>query len=273
MLSTGNPVLNDRTFEQTARWDELQMAGKQAQTMTIGGTVSKTWLMLAVCVGVAMVAWVFLQQNSGLIMPATFGSAIIGLILAVVIAFKPKLAPVLGVPYAALEGVFVGGISLVYAAWAGSQSGAQSGSTSMLASLDTSIVFQAITLTFGITAGMLIAYTSRLIRVGPTFMKIVIGATVGYVFLIFATFILRMFMGSDTIPYIHQMGALGIGISIFAVGLASLNLLVDFKVIEMGVEQRAPKFMEWVGAFGIIVTLVWLYISLLRLLMILRSSE
>lgn len=271
MLRTGNPVLNDRTFESTARWDELQM--ERSTSMTVGGTVSKTTLMLGFCVASAILSWTVLSQNGGLLMPVAFGGAIVGLLLAFVIMFVPRAAPYLCVPYAICEGAFVGGISLIYAAWAGAAaaSAAQSGGPApVTASLDVSILFQAVLLTFGISAAAMIAYGTRIIRVSDSFVKFIFMATSGYVFLMLATFILRMFV---PIPYIFETGAIGLAISAGVVVLATMNLLANFKVIENGVAARAPKYMEWIGALGVLVTIVWLYVSLLRLLAMLRPRD
>lgn len=169
-----------------------------------------------------------------------------GLVFAIITAFFPKAAPVTGPIYAALEGFFIGGISAF-------AEGAYSG-----------IVIQAVSLTFAVMAALLFLYATRIIKVTRNFRLMVVSATFGILIVYLINFIMNFFGAS--VPYLHSSGPVGIGISLFIVAIAALNLVLDFDFIEQGVNRGAPKHMEWYGAFGLIVTLVWLYIEILRLL-------
>ncbi|MEL6328263.1 MAG: Bax inhibitor-1/YccA family protein [Planctomycetota bacterium] len=280
-MGLGSPVLSQNTYERPSHYDNLVEQGgpdvmaARTQTASIGGTVIATGIMLSTLGMTAMLTFGFLQNASGgLSMGLIAGSAILGLILTLVISFKPNLAPALGLPFAVVEGVFVGAISLFYASWAGAQQSAAAGtggSGGVVASLDTSIVFQAGLLTFGIAAGLLVAYSTRIIRVSNALMKGIFAATIGVVVLMAGMFLLRLF-GVQSAS-LWAMGPLGIGIAGVIVVIAAANLLVDFRVIEDGVNAGAPKYMNWYGGFAVLVTLVWLYISILRLLALLRNSD
>jgi uncharacterized YccA/Bax inhibitor family protein len=169
-----------------------------------------------------------------------------GLIVALVTVFKKEWAPVTTPLYAAFEGVLLGAISLVFnQRYPG-------------------IVFNAVALTFGVLAALLLAYRSGVVR--PTEnMKLGIAAATGGIALVYLVSMGLGFFGK-TMPYIHDSGPIGIGFSVVVVGIAALNLVLDFDFIERGAEVGAPKYMEWYGAFGLLVTLVWLYLEILRLL-------
>ena len=178
------------------------------------------------------------------------GGAIGGFILALVTIFKKQWSPITAPLYALVEGFFLGAISAVYnAQFQG-------------------IVLQAIMLTFGIMFALLFAYRSGLIKATENFKLGVTAATGGIALIYIATLVLRLF--GIQVPFIHDSGLIGIGFSLVVVVIASLNLVLDFDFIESGVEAGAPKYMEWYGAFGLMVTLVWLYLELLRLLSKLR---
>ena len=195
-------------------------------------------------------------------MPWAFGGVIGGLILAMVISFKPKLAPMFALPYALLEGLFLGAISAIYAI--------QFSGENALFGVGGSIVFSAVVLTFAVSFAMFGLYAFRVIRVTEKLRSIVIAATAGIMFFYLINFVLGFF-GLDIA--FHRSGAFGIGFSLFVVALAAFNLLIDFDLIERGTRSGAPKYMEWFGAFALIVTLVWLYIELLRLLAIIANSR
>jgi uncharacterized YccA/Bax inhibitor family protein len=169
-----------------------------------------------------------------------------GFVLALIISFKATLAPYLSVPYAALEGLAVGGLSAI------------------LEQRYHGIAIQAVGLTFGVLAVLLFAYRMRWVRATAQFRAMVIGATGGIALLYLATMILGFF--HVAVPVLYAATPLGIGISLVIVGVAALNLVLDFDLIERGVAGGAPKYMEWYSAFGLMVTLVWLYIEILRLL-------
>jgi uncharacterized YccA/Bax inhibitor family protein len=213
--------------------------------MTVEGTVNKTGISLLILIIAAALSWngAFGQEN----LPAIMLTGLIGgLIVALVTVFKKEWAPVTTPLYAAFEGVLLGAISLVFnQRYPG-------------------IVFNAVALTFGVLAALLLAYRSGLVR--PTEnMKLGIAAATGGIALVYLVSMGLGFFGK-TMPYIHDSGPIGIGFSVVVVGIAALNLVLDFDFIERGAEVGAPKYMEWYGAFGLLVTLVWLYLEILRLL-------
>jgi len=274
----GSPVLNSSSFERPARWDELATAKAEAKatSMSIEGTVWATGLMLAAAFVTGSITYGLFQSNPGVGMPVTIGAALLGLLLAFVIVFKKNLAPVLGMPYAIVEGVMLGGVSLMYASYAGSI-GAEEAASSVdaaVAAADASIVYQAMALTFGIAGGLLVAYSFRIIRVSNMFIKGVAAVTIGYLGIVLITWLLSMF---TPLPSVHGAmfsgGPLGIALAAFVPLLAAANLLVDFRLIEDVSRQGAPKYMNWFMGFGVVVTMVWLYLSILRLLAVLRGSE
>ncbi|MGY8649392.1 MAG: Bax inhibitor-1/YccA family protein [Verrucomicrobiia bacterium] len=251
-MRSGNPVLNDRTFAR-----HVDLTGEDR--MTLMGTVHKTAFLLILLVATASATWkmVMTVNAEGQLVAAPglygymIGGAIGGLIFALITAFKPKWAPVTAPIYAALQGLFIGAIS------------------AFAESRFPGIVLQAVGLTFGTLFALLGAYRSGLIKATENFKLGVCAATGGIMLIYMATFILGMF--GVQIPFIHGSGLFGIGFSAFVVVIAALNLVLDFDFIENGADNGAPKYMEWVGAFGLMVTLVWLYIEILHLLMKLRS--
>lgn len=239
---SGNPGLNDKTFASLPR------LGLGVEGMTVKGTIDKSFLLLIVLMVSALWPWSQymasgdVQSVSGIMTLGLIG----GFVLALVISFKATLAPYLAVPYAALEGLAVGGLS------------------AMLEQRNHGIAIQAVGLTFGVLAVLLFAYRMRWIRATAQFRAMVIGATGGIALLYLATMILGFF--HIAVPVLNAATPLGIGISLVIVGVAALNLVLDFDLIERGVAGGAPKYMEWYSAFGLMVTLVWLYIEILRLL-------
>jgi uncharacterized YccA/Bax inhibitor family protein len=232
MMRSGNPALGDSTFRGLPRVGD--------ESMTIQGTVNKTGIALLVVVAGAAVTW-----NTGTPILMLVG-LIGGLVIGLVTAFKKEWAPYTTLPYALLEGLFLGGLSRVYEAqYAG-------------------IVPLAVGITLGVLAALLAAYKSRLIRVTENFRLGVVAATGGIALFYLISFGLSFF--GIRIPYIHESGPIGIIFSLVVVAIASMNLVLDFDFIERGSTMNAPKFMEWYGAFGLLVTLIWLYLEILRLL-------
>lgn len=253
-MRSGNPVLKDSTFLDLS--SGVSYPGK-AGTMTLNGTVNKTGMLLLMTVLTAAFAWSQTMTPTGEVAPGAmiylWGGAIGGLVLALVTTFKKEWSPVTAPLYALVEGFFLGSISAIYnAQFQG-------------------IVLQAVMLTFGIMFALLFAYRSGLIKATENFKLGVAAATGGIMLIYLATIVLGLF--GINIPYIHESGLIGIGFSLFVVVIASLNLVLDFDFIESGVEAGAPKYMEWFGAFGLMVTLVWLYLELLRLLSKLQSRD
>jgi uncharacterized YccA/Bax inhibitor family protein len=251
-MRSGNPVLKESTFLDLGSGT---VVSRDSGAMTLNGTVSKTGILLLLCVITATFAWMQVSTPAGIANAGLYvwGGAIGGLVLAMVTIFKKEWAPVSAPLYALVEGFFLGAISAMYEARFGG------------------IVFQAVLLTFGTLFALLFAYRSGLIKATENFKLGVVAATGGIALVYLATIILRLF-GID-IPMIHDNGIIGIGFSLFVIVIAALNLVLDFDFIETGVERGAPKYMEWYGAFGLMVTLVWLYIEFLRLLSKLQSRN
>jgi uncharacterized YccA/Bax inhibitor family protein len=195
-----------------------------------------------------------IKGEPSMVLPLAIGGSLVSMAIAITLAFKQSWAPVLAPAYALAQGVFVGAFS----AFAESRA--------------PGIVAQAVGLTFGVLAALLMAYRSGLIQVTENFKLGVVAATGGIFLLYLVNFGLRMFT-DISIPFIHEGDLWGIGFSLFVVVIAALNLVLDFDFIESGAEQGAPKHMEWYGAFGLMVTLVWLYLEILRLLLKLNSRE
>jgi uncharacterized YccA/Bax inhibitor family protein len=254
-MRTANPTLNANTFQR------LDRRPGQNQ-MTISGAVNKTGALLILLVASSAITWNMIATNTISPMVCTFGGLIGGLILAIITCFKKTWAPVTAPLYAIVEGLFVGGVSIMYATFAGPQGFGGTGG---------SIVMQAVVLTFGVLFTMLAAYRLGIIRATEKFRMGVVAAT-GGIMLFYLVAILLGFFGVN-IPHLHEATPLGIGISVFIIIIAALNLVLDFDLIENGAKQGAPKYMEWFCAFGLIVTLVWLYIEILRLLAMLASKR
>ena len=213
------------------------------EVMTLDGTVNKTGILLALCVGGAYFGW----NSPGLVMPAI----LIGLVIALFTIFRPKNSPYTAPAYAAIEGVALGGITMIFEAqYPG-------------------IGIQAIGLTFGILASLLFCYKSGIIKPTENFRLMIFAGTMGIFILYLVSFIMSFF--GNSIGFIHSNGLFGIGFSLFVVAIASLNLVLDFDFIEEGAEKGMPKYLEWYGAFSLMVTLIWLYLEILRLLAKIRS--
>lgn len=244
MLRSGNPALTHATFGR-----ERAFGG---EVMTLNGAVNKTGFSLLILLACAAVVWNGVVPPA-LLMPAVVLSLIGGLIVALVTVFKRTLAPVTTPLYAALEGVLLGAISLTYE------------------QRFPGIVINAIALTMGTLGALLLAYRSGIIRATENFKLGVFAATGAIGLLYLVSMVMSLF--GTRVPYIHESGLIGIGFSLFVVVIAALNLVMDFDFIERGVEQGAPKYMEWYAAFGLLVTLVWLYLEILRLLAKLQGRD
>ncbi len=247
MMRTANPALNDQTFRSYGRVID------SGDVMTIQGTVNKTAVLLVLVLITAGWTWRLYYTAAGSLGIWILGGAIGGFIVAMATVFKKTWAPVTAPLYALLEGLVLGGIS------------------SVLEARYPGIVIQAVGLTFGTLFGLLFAYKSRLIRATENFKLGVVAATGGIALVYLATMVLGFF--GIRMPYIHESGLIGIGFSLFVVIVAALNLVLDFDFIENGAAQGAPKFMDWYGAFGLMVTLIWLYIEILRLLSKMRERR
>jgi uncharacterized YccA/Bax inhibitor family protein len=244
-MRSGNPALTAETFTGVR-------ATSREDAMTIEGTVNKTAFSLIVLLLMATWTWNMgvADPRSG---PLVLLGVIGGLVTALVTVFKKTWAPVTTPIYAAFEGLALGGVS------------------AMFESRYPGIASQAIFLTFGTLGALLLAYRSGFIRATENFKLGVFAATGGIGLVYLVGFVMSFFGAS--IPLIHGSGTVGILFSLFVVGVAALNLVLDFDFIEEGAKRGAPKYMEWYGAFGLLVTLVWLYLEILRLLSKLRERD
>jgi len=241
-MRTSNPMLKQEMFTRS-------LSG--ADTMTLQGTVNKTVVLLALVTIAAGYTWnLFVNQGAEAMMPYLWTGLLGGFAVALLTVFKPQWASATAPAYAVLEGLALGGISAIFEL------------------RFPGIVIQAVGLTFGTLFALLIAYKSGLIRATENFRLGVVAAT-GGIALVYLVSIVGGFFGWQ-IPLIHESGTVGILFSLFVVVIAALNLVLDFDFIERG-DGVAPKYMEWYGAFGLVVTLIWLYLELLRLLSKLRS--
>lgn len=213
--------------------------------MTIDGAVHKTLLLLALLCSSAFGVWHVYFKGMD-VLAIMLGGGIAAFLVAMIAIFVPKSSPVTGPLYAVLEGLFIGGITATYEEQFGG------------------ITIQAVLLTFGVLFSLLLLYRSRLIRATENFKLGVFAATLAVLVVYLVDLGLRLF-GME-VPFLHETGWIGILISLVIVGIAALNLVLDFDFIEQGAEEKAPKYMEWYAAFGLMLTLVWLYLEILRLL-------
>jgi uncharacterized YccA/Bax inhibitor family protein len=245
-MRTANPTLNDQVFANAP-------ATVGGQVMTLQGVVNNTFILALLLVISGGFSWQLVQANPQISGLLSIGSALVGLVLVLASSFKPTWSPIIAPAYGVVEGIFVGVISARY-------SGLYDG-----------IVLQAALLTLGILFALLFAYQSRLIQATENFKLGLVAATGGIAIVYLASIVLSFF--GIQIPLIHESGLVGIGFSLVVVVIAALNLVLDFDFIEKGVAQGAPKYMEWQSALGLLVTIVWLYIEMLRLLSKLRSRD
>ncbi len=249
MLRTSNPALNEKVFRKS-------IAESGSQTMTINGSIQKTALLVLLTVAGASYTWSkFLSAGPEMVQGWMIGGAIGGFIAAMVIVFKRNLAKYVAPIYAVLEGLFLGAISAYFNAMFPAEG----------------IVMRAIALTFGVLFAMLMLYRAGIIKATKKFRSGVMAATGGVALVYFVTIIANMFGANLT--FMYESSLLGIGISLVIVIIAALNLILDFDFIEKGSQAGLDKNMEWYAAFGLMVTLVWLYIEILRLLALFAGRD
>ena len=239
-LRSGNPVLTKNTFNSGLDVSE---------TMTINGTVNKTAISLFLLIGTGY--FTFGVINPIILIVCGIG----GFITAIVTVFKKQWAPITVPIYAILEGGLLGGVSFMYN------------------SMYNGIVTDAIFLTVGILLSLLFAYRSGLIKPTENFKLGIFAATGGIAIVYIINMVMGFFGSSMGVMQIDNASPMSIGFSVVVVIIAALNLVLDFDFIEEGAESRAPKYMEWYGAFGLLVTLIWLYLEILRLLAKLNSRK
>lgn len=229
-----NPLFKSDSFVARA-------APASTEAMTLDGTINKTFILLALCIAGASITWAD-PELAFLALPAVVGAFVVSLVAV----FRKQTAPITGPLYALLEGVALGAISVSFErSFPG-------------------VVRNAAALTFGVLGVLLVAYKSRLIRVGRTLRTGIMVATLA-VMVVYVVDLALMLFG-HRVPLIHESTPLGIAFSVVVVGVASSNFLLDFDFIENGIEGHSPKYMEWYAAFSLLVTLVWVYMEILRLL-------
>jgi uncharacterized YccA/Bax inhibitor family protein len=248
MMRSSNPALRSDTFAN------VPSMGLRDDVMTLQGTVNKTFLLLILLLLPAAYTWnLFSAGDVGLVSALMMGGIIGGLVMAIATVFKKTWAPVTAPLYALFEGLALGGLSARFElAYPG-------------------VVIQAVGLTFAVMAALLFAYKTRFIQATENFKLGLTAATGGIALFYLVQLGLSLF--GVRIPYIHESGMIGVGFSAVVVVIAALNLVMDFDFIEEGARRGVPKYMEWYGAFGLVVTLVWLYLEILRLLSKLRGDK
>lgn len=241
---TGNPTLSPKIFSKTIDRSETEV-------MTVRGAMSKFGFLIFMVLAGAGYTWHLYEQGQNSLMNTLLWVGIIGgLITVVAISFKPTWAPYLAPLYGILEGFFLGAISVII--------------NNALADSYPGIILQAVGLTFGVALAMFLLYNFKIIKATQRFKSIVFTATAGIAIFYLITLVLGMF--HVNIPFMYDSSFLGIGISLIIVAVAALNLILDFDMIEKGADMGAPKYMEWYSAFALLVTIVWLYVEILRLL-------
>jgi uncharacterized YccA/Bax inhibitor family protein len=241
LMRTSNPTLNDQVFRS-----ERAAFG---QTMTVQGAVNKTGILLICAIATAAWTWNLSlhSESPQAVFPLIFVGAIGGLVVAMVTVFKRQWAAVTAPIYALLQGLVLGAVSAVFEArYPG-------------------IAIQAVGLTFGVLLVMLLAYSTGMIRVSDKFRLGVVAATGGIALFYLLTWVLSFFH-IQLFSAVYGAGTIGIAFSIFVVIIAALNLVLDFDLVERGAAYGAPKYMEWYSAFALMVTLIWMYFEILRLL-------
>jgi uncharacterized YccA/Bax inhibitor family protein len=246
-MASANPAMSEAVYRRAG------LAETSTQAMTIGGTVLKTAVLVVILLATASYTWTqAVQGNAPVAYGLLIGGSIGGFIVALLTIFIPKISPFTSPIYAALQGLFLGAISAVFEA------------------MYPGIVVQAVGLSIGVLAVMLFLYGTGIIRATEKFKIGVIAAT-GAICLVYLVSMVVSLFGSQ-VPLIHESGPVGIGFSLVVVVIAALNLILDFDFIEQGVRQQAPKYMEWYGGFSLLVTLIWMYLEILRLLAKLRGN-
>lgn len=249
LFKSGNPTLSEKNFgarEYTGYTD----------AMTVRGTLNKFGFMFLMLLGTAFYSWKEFATG-GNVQPLMWTGAIGGLVVAFVIMFKKEWAPYLAPLYGLLEGLFIGAISAYYNA--------------AFADKAPNIIMNAVGLTFGTVIAMYFLYSFKIIQATQKFKAVIVTATAGIAIFYLLAIVLRMF--GVQMAFLHEGSLFGIGFSLVVVAIAALNLILDFDMIERGAEAGAPKYMEWYGAFGLMVTIVWLYLEILRLLSKLSSRK
>ncbi len=252
LFKSGNPALTEKRFRDTILDDVVTYEN----AMTVRGTLQKFGFLMIMVLGTALYSWKEFASG-GNAMPLILVGAFGGLIIAIILTFKKEWSPFLAPAYALLEGLFVGAISAYY--------------NYVFAAKAPFIIMNAVGLTLACAVGMYLLYSFKIIQATQKFKAIIMTATAGIGIFYLLTWVLSFF--GVNLPFLHEGSLMGIGFSLFVVAIAALNLILDFDMIEQGAALGAPKYMEWYGAFGLLVTIVWLYLEILRLLSKLSSRN
>jgi uncharacterized YccA/Bax inhibitor family protein len=246
-MATGNPAINEAVYRRAGPTD------MPAQVMTVQGAVLKTAILVAILLATGTYTWSQAAAGAPLAYGLLIAGAVGGFITALVTIFSPRLSPITAPLYAALEGLALGAVSAVFE------------------TRYPGVVIQAVGLSVGVLAVMLFVYGTGILRATEKF-KIGVVAATGAVCLVYLVDVVVSWFGTR-LPFIHESGVVGIGFSLVVVVIAALNLILDFDFIEQGAQLRAPRYMEWYGGFSLLVTLVWMYLEILRLLAKLRGGS
>ncbi|CAM2777207.1 Uncharacterized membrane protein, YccA/Bax inhibitor family [Flavobacterium succinicans] len=252
--TSNNPFLNNKSFKNQDKSNTVHQATviDYNQDMTLSGTINRSLILFLLLTASATITWWMAFNDMNPIVP-TIGGAVVGLILVMIAAFKPHLSPYLAPGYAVFEGLFIGGISAIFE------------------SKYPGIVLQAVSATFVTFIVCLGLYKYKIVKVTEQFKSVVLAATLAIATYYLISWLFSMF--TSFTPVHHDNSLMSIGISVFVIIIAALNLFLDFDRIEQGVSEKMPKYMEWYGAMGLLITLVWLYIEFLRLLSKLSSKD
>ncbi|MDA2491408.1 MULTISPECIES: Bax inhibitor-1/YccA family protein [Bacillus cereus group] len=243
-MKTSNPMLKKDTFKKEPT---------NTSTMTIGGTVRNTFVMLILLLAASVYSYLQMMQGS-MKTSVLIGVAIVNIVVAFLAIFIPRISPICAPIYAVVKGIVLGSISAYYTMRFGD-----------------SILLTAVLLTISILFAMLVLYATRIIKVTEKFRAVLTAATLGILIMYLIVFLLNTFV--LTVPYIHQGGTISIIISAVVIVVAALNLLLDFDSIENGARSGAAKYMEWYSAIGLMMTLVWLYLEILRFVSYFMKNE
>jgi uncharacterized YccA/Bax inhibitor family protein len=242
LFKSGNPTLSEKSFQSVT-------ITNYAESMTLRGTLNKFGFMLILLMGSAYYSWKEFA-GGGNVQPLIWTGLLGGLVVALVIIFKKEWAPYLAPAYALFEGLFLGAISAMY--------------NDAFAAKAPGIVMNAVGLTFGTAIAMYLLYSFKIIKATERFKSVIFTATAGIAIFYLISMALGFF--GVHMAFLHEGSLMGIGFSLVVVAIAALNLILDFDMIEQGTAAGAPKYMEWYGAFGLMVTIVWLYLEIIRLL-------
>ena len=254
-LKSSNPAM--KAFENTENLSlgpTDQFVADESQRMTINGTINKTGILIVIAMLTGAWGWSKVLTSPQILMPLFWTSLVVSIACYIALWKRPDWANIVAPIYAAVEGVFLGALS------------------GLIDRIYPGIAMQAALATMATVVGMLVAYRTGIIRATPMFKKVVITATMGIMIFYAISIVAALFGFSFSVNEFGNGSMISIGLSLFVVVIAALNLILDFDFIERGAAEGAPKVMEWYGAFGLMVTIVWLYIEMLRLISKLRNN-